>query len=57
MSEPAPRLAACALCERTIVVRPDPEARAWLCSECSSHPVLVAAFREGRARLAAEAAE
>jgi ribosomal protein L37AE/L43A len=43
---------ACALCERPLLVRPDPAARAWLCSDCGSHPVLVAAFHEGRARLA-----
>jgi hypothetical protein len=43
---------ACALCERPLLVRPDPAARAWLCANCSAHPQLVAAFTEGRARLA-----
>lgn len=42
----------CALCERALVVPPGAVAAAWLCSDCSSHPVLVAAFTEGRARLA-----
>jgi hypothetical protein len=45
-------LVSCSLCERPLQVRPDPAARAWLCSNCSAHPVLVAAFHEGRARLA-----
>jgi hypothetical protein len=52
MSEPAPLSVFCSLCERPLAVRPDPAARAWLCSDCSAHPQLVQAFTEGRARLA-----
>ena len=52
MSAPAPTHVFCSLCERPLQVRPDPAARAWLCADCGSYPQLVAAFREGRARLA-----
>jgi hypothetical protein len=52
MSEPAPLSVSCALCERPLTVRPDPAARAWLCANCGSNPLLVLAFHEGRARLA-----
>jgi ribosomal protein L37AE/L43A len=45
-------LVACSLCERPLLVRPEATAGVWLCGDCGSHPVLVAAFREGRARLA-----
>lgn len=54
MTAPSPH---CALCERPIALRPGAEADAWLCSDCSSYPVLVAAFTEGRARRAATASE
>ena len=39
----------CGVCEHPIAAPPNVEVA--LCRECAKHPVLVAAFREGRARL------
>lgn len=41
----------CSICERPIRAAPG-TVGVVLCTECAAHPVLVAAFREGRARLA-----
>jgi hypothetical protein len=41
----------CGVCERPIRAAPG-TVGVVLCSECAAYPVLVAAFREGRARLA-----
>jgi hypothetical protein len=59
----------CCICERPIrgMIRgdvlpdapgedPPPDTRVFLCPTCAAKPVLVAAFREGRARLAGEGA-
>ena len=39
----------CGVCERPIGVRDNVDVA--LCIGCAQHPVLVAAFREGRARM------
>jgi hypothetical protein len=52
MSSPVPRIC-CGVCERVINVASDQRA-VFLCRECAAVPVLVAAFIEGRARLAGE---
>ena len=57
----------CCVCERPIrgMIReddradilgadPPPDTRVFLCGRCAANPVLVGAFREGRARLAGE---
>ena len=45
----------CAVCERGIAPHPDVDRSGTvLCAACAAAPQLVAAFREGRARLAAE---
>jgi hypothetical protein len=41
---------ACGVCERPVAAPPGTTGTV-LCRECASFPVLVAAFREGRARL------
>ena len=43
------RTVPCGVCERPITAPPGVEVA--LCRDCAQHPVLVAAFREGRARL------
>ncbi len=46
----------CAICERSIDAAPGTDVSGTLlCHKCSSVPVLVAAYREGRARLRAAA--
>ena len=51
----------CAICERAVLpaVLGDalPDTRVFLCARCAANPVLVGAFREGRARLAGEVAD
>ena len=49
----------CAICERAVLPAalgedPPPDTLVFLCGRCAANPVLVAAFREGRARLAGE---
>lgn len=46
----------CAICERGINATPGTTG-VVLCADCAAYPVLVRAFREGRARLAEEVAE
>jgi hypothetical protein len=42
----------CAICERPIGGVPPGAGGVFLCPSCAAKPVLVDAFREGRARLA-----
>jgi len=43
------RAVPCGVCERPIAAPPSVEVA--LCRDCAQHPALVAAFREGRARM------
>ena len=46
----------CAVCERPIGGAPAGACGVFLCPACAAKPTLLAAFREGRARLAGEGA-
>jgi hypothetical protein len=47
------RVLSCGVCERPVNASPGTDTTGTvLCRDCASFPVLVAAFKEGRARLA-----